>query len=88
MNTFVAAGYIIMNIIGLYVMGDDKKRAKKQQYRISEKTLWLVALFGGAVGTTLGMQMFRHKTKHFSFKIGFPLLAIIDIAVMVYFLKK
>ena len=69
-------------------MGDDKQRAKKHQFRIPEKTLWLVALFGGAVGTTLGMQMFRHKTKHFSFKIGFPLLAIIDIAVMIYFLKK
>ncbi len=88
MTTFVAAGYIIMNIIGLYAMGNDKKRAKNHQYRIPEKTLWLVALFGGAVGTTIGMKLFRHKTKHISFKLGFPLLAILEILfVGFYFLK-
>ena len=77
--------YIIMNIIGLFVMKVDKDRAIKHQYRISEKTLWLVALFGGAVGTTAGMQIFRHKTKHMSFKLGFPLLAVAEIILLGYF---
>jgi uncharacterized membrane protein YsdA (DUF1294 family) len=62
----------------------DKNRAIKHRYRIREKTLWLVAFFGGAVGTTMGMQIFRHKTKHLSFKIGFPLLAIGEIILIVY----
>jgi uncharacterized membrane protein YsdA (DUF1294 family) len=84
MNTILAA-YIIMNLIGLVVMKVDKNRAKKHQYRISEKTLWLVALFGGAVGTTAGMQLYRHKTKHLSFKIGFPALALVDIILLGYF---
>lgn len=84
MSTILAA-YVVMNLIGLIVMMTDKERAKKHQYRISEKTLWLIALFGGAVGTTAGMQIFRHKTKHLSFKIGFPLLAVAEIILLGYF---
>ncbi|WP_411833736.1 DUF1294 domain-containing protein [Neobacillus niacini] len=83
--TTILVGYIIMNLIGMIVMKVDKERAKKHQYRISEKTLWLIALFGGAVGTTLGMQLFRHKTKHLSFKVGFPFLAAAEIILLGYF---
>lgn len=77
--------YLIMNLVGLIIMRVDKKRAIHHQYRISEKTLWLAALLGGAVGTTIGMQLYRHKTKHLSFKIGFPLLAVIEFVLFVYF---
>ncbi|PLS02582.1 DUF1294 domain-containing protein [Neobacillus cucumis] len=80
MKLFLIA-VIIMNIAGLYIMGEDKKRAIKHQYRISEKTLWMVAILGGAIGTTAGMRIFRHKTKHVSFKLGFPLLAILELVV-------
>jgi uncharacterized membrane protein YsdA (DUF1294 family) len=83
MNTILGA-YVFMNLIGLMVMKIDKERAIKHQYRISEKTLWLIAVFGGAVGTTAGMQVFRHKTKHQSFKFGFPLLAVAEIILLVY----
>ncbi|MGX6442993.1 DUF1294 domain-containing protein [Neobacillus sp. K501] len=76
----------IMNVVGLAIMRIDKTRAKRHQYRISEKTLWLVAIFGGAIGATAGMQLFRHKTKHTSFKFGFPLLAIIQIILLYLFL--
>jgi len=85
-NQTLAVFYLLMNIIGLLVMKADKSRAIKRQYRISERTLWLVALFGGAVGTTAGMKIYRHKTKHFSFKVGFPLLAIAEIVLFSYFL--
>lgn len=78
--------YLIMNIIGVFIMGADKKRAQKHQYRISERTLWLVAFLGGAVGTTAGMQLYRHKTKHTSFKIGFPFLAGIELVLLIKFL--
>jgi uncharacterized membrane protein YsdA (DUF1294 family) len=81
--TIVVAAFLVMNIVGLIIMGEDKKRAKKHEYRISEQTLWLVALFGGAVGATAGMQLFRHKTKHLSFKIGFPFLAGIELVLFV-----
>ena len=78
--------YLIINLVGFFIMGEDKKRARNHQYRISEKTLWLAALFGGAVGTTTGMQVFRHKTKHLSFKFGFPLLAFIEFVLIIFFI--
>lgn len=80
----LVVAYLIMNIVGFVIMWEDKKRAKKHEYRIRERTLWLVALFGGAVGTTAGMQIFRHKTKHLSFKIGFPVLAIIEVILIIF----
>jgi uncharacterized membrane protein YsdA (DUF1294 family) len=85
-KTVLIVAYLFMNIVGLYIMGEDKSRAKKHQYRISENTLWLVALFGGGVGTTIGMQVFRHKTKHLTFKIGFPFLALAEFILFIYFL--
>ncbi|MFK9091227.1 DUF1294 domain-containing protein [Bacillus salipaludis] len=81
--TIWLAGVFIMNIVGFLIMGEDKKRAKKHEYRIRERTLWLVALFGGAIGTTAGMQLYRHKTKHLSFKIGFPVLAVVELVLLI-----
>jgi len=75
-----------MNTSGLLIMKEDKQRAIKHQYRIKEKTLWTVALFGGAIGSTIGMKLYRHKTKHLSFKLGLPFLAIIEAILYIYFL--
>jgi len=76
----------IINLVGLYVMWADKRKAKKDQWRIPEKTLFLVALLGGCLGTTLGMYWFRHKTKHWYFKYGMPAILVIETALLVYFL--
>lgn len=88
MGALLAAVYILLNLIGLYIMVDDKKRARKHQFRIPEKTLWMVALLGGAIGTTAGMKLFHHKTKHRSFRIGFPLLAFVEIILFAYIFVK
>lgn len=85
MSSYLFYYLIVINLIGLIIMKVDKQKAIKQQYRISERTLWIIAIIGGAVGTTLGMNLFRHKTKHLSFKIGFPILAIIEILLFVYY---
>ena len=76
---------LFMNILGYYLMKEDKRRARKNQYRISEQTLWMVAFLGGAIGSTAGMQVYRHKTKRLSFKFGFPFLAIIQVFLYSYF---
>lgn len=65
-------------------MYSDKKKARNHQYRISERTLWLIAIFGGALGSTLGMKWFRHKTKHTSFKWGLPALTILELGIVLY----
>lgn len=66
-------GYLaVINMIGFAVMGIDKKRAIRGAWRISEASLFLTALLGGALGCILGMRHFRHKTKHWYFKYGMP----------------
>ncbi|WP_026572236.1 DUF1294 domain-containing protein [Bacillus sp. UNC438CL73TsuS30] len=87
-KTLLLVVYLIMNVAGLIIMWEDKQRAIHHKYRIQEKTLWLVALFGGAIGATMGMQLYRHKTKHVQFKIGFPLLAVIEFILMLYLFLK
>ena len=65
----VAAAYLVLiNAVGFVLMGVDKKRAIRGAWRISEATLFLTAFLGGALGCTLGMRHFRHKTKYWYFK--------------------
>ena len=75
---------LVINLAGLYMMWEDKQKAKKDKWRIPEKTLFLVALLGGGLGTTLGMQLFRHKTKHWYFKYGMPAILLLETVAFVY----
>ncbi|GKU81527.1 DUF1294 domain-containing protein [Niallia sp. NCCP-28] len=75
---------IFINIMGFFAMKIDKTKAIKQQYRISEKTLWTIAFLFGASGLAIGMNRFRHKTKHANFKLGLPVLSIIEIGIVLY----
>jgi uncharacterized membrane protein YsdA (DUF1294 family) len=75
-----------VNIIAFIMMGLDKQKAKKRQYRIPERTFWLLAIVGGALGAILGMQRYRHKTKHKTFVWGMPTLLLVNIASVVYLL--
>ena len=77
----------VMNLIGFVVMGVDKRRAVRGDWRISEASLFGVALLGGALGCTLGMQCFRHKTKHWYFRLGMPLIFIVQILCAVFLLQ-
>lgn len=81
----IVAIYIVcINLITFVVMGVDKQKAKKQKYRISEKTLFTLAIIGGSIGGWLGMYYFRHKTKHVKFVIGFPTICIIHTFFVLY----
>lgn len=75
---------IIINLLGLFLMWSDKRKAIKGAWRIKESTLFAVALLGGALGTTCGMYWFRHKTKHWYFKIGFPVILIAEVIGIVW----
>ncbi len=70
------------SLISFGLMGVDKRRARRGDWRISEKTLFLPAVLGGALGGVLGMRVFRHKTKHWYFKYGMPLLLILQLGLM------
>ena len=76
--------FLVMNIITFLLMGYDKHEAKVNQWRISEKALFLFCLFGGSIGGICGMYAFRHKTQKWYFKVGFPLILIIQIGIIIY----
>ena len=72
-------GYLLLvNLAAFWVMGADKARARRGGWRIPEKTLFLPALLGGGLGGVLGMRLFRHKTRHWYFRLGFPLLLLLQ----------
>lgn len=81
--------YLIgINLTGLLVMGVDKAKAIRRAWRIPEKVLFGVALLGGSLGAWLGMYLFHHKTRHWYFVIGMPLILALQIMVGVFFLGK
>ena len=86
MGQAVLAYVIVLSLILLILMYTDKQKAIKQQWRISEKTLFTLAIFGGAIGGVLGMYLFRHKTKHNRFAFGFSLLAAVQLFVIIQLL--
>lgn len=73
----------VINLALFAVMGADKARARRRTRRVPEATLFFLALIGGALGGTLGMLAFHHKTRHASFFIGFPLILAVWLAALV-----
>ncbi|MEI3596502.1 MULTISPECIES: DUF1294 domain-containing protein [unclassified Oceanobacillus] len=75
---------LVVNIFTFFLMRIDKQKAIKQQFRIPERTFFLLSFLGGALGTYIGMQLFRHKTKHASFAVGIPVLIIWNAGAFIY----
>ena len=78
----------VVNLIGFALMGIDKKRAIRGAWRISEATLFLAAFAGGALGSTLGMHLFHHKTRHWYFRYGMPALFLLQVFAVILYLKR
>lgn len=76
---------IVINILGFLVMGLDKHKAKMAERRIPENILFMFTILGGGIGTIAGMYVFHHKTKKMKFKVGMPLILILEILIFVYF---
>ena len=75
---------VVMNVLGVAVMWSDKRRARLHRWRIPEKALFGVSLLGGSAGTWAGMYLFRHKTKHWYFVVGMPLILVCQAALAIY----
>ena len=72
----------ITNLISFFLMGHDKRFARQGNWRVSEKTLFLAAVCFGGLGGVLGMKVFHHKTKHWYFKVFFPVLLVMQVALL------
>lgn len=74
---------IVLNITTFTLYGIDKRKSVQGKWRIKERTLILSAFLMGAAGATLGMYLFRHKTKKLKFKILIPLALLLNTAVII-----
>lgn len=86
MARFLLLYLILINAVAFLLMLVDKQKARKNLWRIPERTLFLSALLGGSVGALLGMYTFRHKTRHWTFTLGMPAILIGQVALVGYLL--
>ena len=86
MKTLIFLCLMVINIAAFTIYGYDKVQSRLNRRRISEKSLFIVALLGGSLGAWLGMQIFRHKTKHWYFQFGIPLILAVQ-ALLIFWIS-
>ena len=84
----ICAWLLLWSVIAFIAMGADKRKAQKGKWRVPEATLFLFALLGGGLGATLGMHVFHHKTKHWYFRWGLPLILLVQLALVVWLARR
>ena len=78
----IATVLAVLNLLSFCLMAYDKRLAKTGRRRVPEKTLFLAAACFGGLGGVLGMVLCRHKTKHWYFRLFFPLFLIVQIGLL------
>ncbi len=81
---FLFYGWLLLNLIAFALFGLDKRKAKGRRGRIPEVLLFIIALAGGSMGGLMAMSLFRHKTQKPLFRIGVPLVAILQFAAFLF----
>ena len=79
----IVAILAILNLVSFSLMAVDKRRAQAGKWRIPEKTLFLATACFGGLGGVLGMTLCRHKTKHWYFRVFFPLLLTVQVVLLI-----
>ena len=77
---------LVINVAGFVLMGWDKGKARKDQWRVPERNFFMIALLGGSLGCWIGMQKLHHKTKHPAVVVGIPVIFILQmiLALILY----
>lgn len=84
----LAVCILVMNVVAFAAMGMDKRKARRGAWRIPERVLFGLAIFGGSVGALAGMYTFHHKTRHRSFTVGIPLILLVQVGLVCYLAEK
>ena len=79
---------LVMSIVTFFFYLADKRKARKNAWRIRERALILLSFLGGSVGAMCGMFLLKHKTKHIKFLILIPLSLLLHIALIVFLAVK
>lgn len=85
---YIILYFIFINLFGFFIMLHDKKLAFKHKFRISEKSIFVVALIGGSLGIYIGMYTVRHKTKHLKFTLLIPIILTFNMLLFVCIILK
>ena len=75
--------FAVISLVTALVTAIDKYKAKKGSFRISEATLFTLAVLGGSLSEYLTMKLIRHKTLHKRFMIGLPLIMILQLVAII-----
>ncbi len=84
---FILLYIVIINIVGFAAMGLDKRKAVKHLWRTPESVLFTIAIIGGSIGSILGMQLFRHKTRTWTFVYGMPAILVVQVILVLVLLN-
>ena len=76
---------VCINLAAFALMGVDKRRARRRQWRVPEKLLFLTALLGGSAGAWAGLYSFHHKTRHWYFVVGMPVILLVQLLLIRFF---
>ncbi len=79
---FVTGILLFLNLTAFLLFAYDKSCAVNKKQRIPEILLILSALLFGATGAFFAMLIFRHKTKHVTFLLTVPPLAMLQIVLL------
>ncbi len=85
---YFAYYFIIINLLGVIFVLSDKRKARKNKWRVPEKTFFIITILGGGLGTYITMRRIRHKTLHKRFMIGLPILIILWFSAFIYIYLK
>ena len=78
---------LVINVLAFAVYGVDKWKARQGRWRVPEATLLGLAALGGSVGAWVAMQLFRHKTKKNKFRYGVPIMFVLQVAAVLFFMN-
>lgn len=84
----LATYLILINLASFAMMGIDKRKAEKKLWRIPESSLFIIAIIGGSIGSIIGMRVFHHKTRHWYFVYGMPLILLLQILLIIAIIKS
>ena len=73
----------MINVVTFFVYGIDKWKSQHDRWRVPESVLLGLAAIGGSVGAWLGMKVWHHKTQHKKFKLGVPLIIVLQVALVI-----
>jgi uncharacterized membrane protein YsdA (DUF1294 family) len=86
MMILFALWIVFWNLLAFLMFWLDKQYAKKDLWRIPEKTLIISVLLGGSIGALFGMNRFRHKTKHRKFTFGIPAILVLQAVLLAVYI--